>query len=217
MSNGRLLFGFGAGWYEHEWRAYGYGFPDVPTRMGMFREACEIIHRMWTADKPVFHGKHYTIDGPINEPKGVQKPHPAFWIGGGGEKVTLKLVAKFGDATNMGSADLAQFRHKLEVLKQHCDEVSRDYNEIVRSTGVTVHLVQSERDADKETAKARGTRSYEEYARDTNVGTSQTVVQRLQRLVEAGADYFIVTIPRVAYDQEPLRQFAQEVMPRLRS
>jgi F420-dependent oxidoreductase-like protein len=217
MSHGRLLFGFGAGWYEHEWRAYGYGFPDVPTRMGMFREACEIIHRMWTEDKPVFHGRYYTIDGPINEPKGVQKPHPAFWIGGGGEKVTLKLVAKFGDATNLGSADLDQFRHKLEVLKQHCDEVGRDYNEIVRSTGVTVHLIESEGDAEKETAKARGSRSYEEYARDTIVGRSETVVERLQRLVEAGADYFIVTIPRVAYDLEPLRQFAREVMPHFQS
>ena len=120
-------------------------------------------------------------------------------------------------ATNLGNADLDQFRHKLEVLKQHCDEVGRDYNEIVRSTGVTVHLIQSERDAEKETAKARGSRSYEEYARDTIVGRSETVVERLQRLVEAGADYFIVMIPRVAYDLEPLRQFAREVMPHFQS
>jgi alkanesulfonate monooxygenase SsuD/methylene tetrahydromethanopterin reductase-like flavin-dependent oxidoreductase (luciferase family) len=216
MSHGRLLFGFGAGWYEHEWRAYGYGFPDIPTRIGMFREACEIVHRMWTEAKPVFHGKYYTIDGPINEPKGVRKPHPAFWIGGGGEKVTLKLVAKYADACNLGSADLDQFRHKLDVLKRHCDDVGRDYNDIVRSTGVTVHLIQSERDAEKETARARENRSYTEYARDTIVGTPDTVVERLQRLVEAGADYFIVSIPRVAYDQEPLRQFAQEVIPRFR-
>jgi F420-dependent oxidoreductase-like protein len=216
MSHGRLLFGFGAGWYEHEWRAYGYGFPETRDRMGMFREACEIIHRMWTENYPVFNGKYYAIDKPINEPKGVQKPHPPFWIGGGGEKVTLKLVARWGDACNLGSADLDQFRHKLDVLKQHCEEVGRDYNEIVRSTGVTVHLIQSERDAEQETAQARGQRSYEEYARDTIVGTPETVVERLQRLVDAGADYFIVSIPRVAYDQEPLRHFAQEVMPRFR-
>src|SRR6478609_106382 len=63
MAHGRLICGLGAGWYEHEWRAYGYGFPDIPERMGMFREACEIVHRMWTEDAPVFHGKHYTIDG----------------------------------------------------------------------------------------------------------------------------------------------------------
>ena len=84
-SHGRLTAGIGAGWYEHEWRAYGFGgagangtppggFPDVPERMGMFREAVEIIHRMWTEDSPRFEGKHYRIDGPTNEPKGVQRP-----------------------------------------------------------------------------------------------------------------------------------------------
>src|SRR2546429_3142819 len=82
-SHGRLNAGLGAGWYEHEWRAYGFGFPELKERMGMFKEACEIIHRMWTEDDPVFKGKYYTIDRPINEPKGVQKPHPPLWIGGG--------------------------------------------------------------------------------------------------------------------------------------
>ena len=100
-SHGRLYAGIGAGWYEHEWRAYGFGFPELRDRMGMFREACEIIHRMWTEDDPEFEGKYYTIDGPINEPKGVQKPHPPFWIGGGGERVTLRLVAQWGDACNV--------------------------------------------------------------------------------------------------------------------
>ncbi len=102
MSNGRLLCGLGAGWYEHEWLAYGYGFPEVPVRMRMFREACEIIHRMFTEDGPTFEGEFYSIDRPINEPKGVSKPHPPIWIGGGGEKVTLKLVAQWGDACNVG-------------------------------------------------------------------------------------------------------------------
>src|SRR5256884_4545849 len=82
-SHGRLNAGIGAGWYEHEWRAYGYGFPELKERMGMFKEACEIIHRMWTEDDPSFKGKYYTIDRPINEPKGVHKPHPPLWIGGG--------------------------------------------------------------------------------------------------------------------------------------
>jgi len=76
MSGGRLLCGLGAGWYEHEWRAYGYGFPEVPVRMRMFKEACEIIHRMFTEDGPTFDGEFYHIGKPINEPKGVSKPHP---------------------------------------------------------------------------------------------------------------------------------------------
>ena len=214
MSHGRLLFGLGAGWYEHEWKAYGYGFPETRERMGMFREACEIVHRMWTEDYPVFKGKYYSIDKPINEPKGVQKPHPPFWIGGGGEQVTLKLVAKWGDACNLGSADLDVFRHKLDVLRGHCDNLGRNFDEIVRSTGVTVHLIENEKDAEQATALARGDKSYEQYAKETIVGTPERVVERLQTIVDAGANYFIVSIPRVAYDMEPLRQFAQEVMPR---
>src|SRR5215213_6326117 len=80
MSHGRLDFGIGAGWYEHEWRAYGYGFPDIPDRMKAFREAVEIIHKMWTEEKPTFQGKYYSIKGPISEPKGVQRPHSPLWI-----------------------------------------------------------------------------------------------------------------------------------------
>ena len=153
-----MYAGIGAGWYEHEWRAYGYGFPELRDRMGRFREACEIIHRMWTEDYPRFDGKYYTIDAPINEPKGVQKPHPSFWIGGGGEKVTLKLVAKWGDACNVAgsvAADVDTIRHKLEGLKRHCDDLGRDYDEIIKSTSVDIHVVDDMNEAEQATAAAR--------------------------------------------------------------
>jgi len=88
-SHGRLYAGLGAGWYEHEWRAYGYEWPEVPQRMGAFREAVEIVHKMWTEDKPVFSGKHYHIDAPINQPR----RKPQFWLGGGGEKVRSRTCA----------------------------------------------------------------------------------------------------------------------------
>ncbi len=213
LSHGRLLCGLGAGWYEHEWRAYGYGFPDVPERMGAFREACEIVHRMWTEDYPVFKGKYYTIDKPINEPKGVQKPHIPLWIGGSGEKVTLKLVAKWGDACNVGG-DPATLRHKFAVLREHCDALGRNYDEIVHSTGVTIFLLEPGQDPEQATAQARGKASYEEFARNTIVGTADQVVARLEPLVEAGANYFITSFPRIAYDQDMLRRFARDVIPR---
>src|SRR4051812_181540 len=103
-SHGRLYAGFGAGWYQHEWRAYGYEWPETPERMARFKEAVEIVHKMWTEDYPEFHGKYYQIDRPINEPKGVQQPHIPLWIGGSGPKVTLRLVARFADACNLGPA-----------------------------------------------------------------------------------------------------------------
>jgi F420-dependent oxidoreductase-like protein len=212
MGNGRLYAGLGAGWYEHEWKAYFGHFPETRERMGAFREACEIIVRMWTEDYPKFEGKYYTIDGPINVPKGVRKPHPSFWLGGGGEKVTLRLVAKWADACNV-SSDPETLRHKLEVLKGHCDAVGRNYDEIIKSTSLTIHLVENEAQAEQETAQARGEQSYQEYAKNTIVGTPETVVGRIQPLIDIGANYFILSFPRIAYDQSMLERFAKEVMP----
>ncbi len=211
MSHGRLYAGIGAGWYEHEWRAYGYGFPETRDRMRMFREACEIIHKMWTEDYPKFDGEYYTIDGAINEPKGVQKPHPPLWIGGSGEQVTLKLVAKWGDACNIGGGPDV-LTHKFEVLKKHCDNLGRNYDEIVRSTSVNVHLVEKDSDREKITEKARGSKSYAEYSEQTMVGTPDEIIERLRPLQEAGVNYFIVYIPRVAYEPEQVNWFAQEVI-----
>src|SRR5215212_11216211 len=117
MSHGRLICGLGAGWYEHEWRAYGYGFPDAPERLRMLREACQIIRAMWTDDYATVDGKRYQVNGAINEPKGAQSSHPPLWIGGGGEKVTLKLVAQYADACNVGGGNPETCRQKLEILQ----------------------------------------------------------------------------------------------------
>jgi len=210
-SHGRLNAGIGAGWYEHEWRAYGYGFPELKERMGMFREACEIIHRMWSEDYPVFKGKYYTIDRPINEPKGVQKPHPPLWIGGSGERVTLKLVAQFGDACNIGG-DPDVIRHKLGVLRQHCDAVGRDYDDIIKSAEVEVVAIGKGADPERATASARRVESFRE---GTLVADADRVAEHLQTLIDAGINYFIIYIPGVAYDLEPLQRFETEVIPLL--
>jgi F420-dependent oxidoreductase-like protein len=212
MSAGRLLCGLGAGWYEHEWRAYGYGFPDVPERMRAFREAVEIIVKMWTEEKPVYNGKFYTIDGPINEPKGIQKPHIPLWLGGGGEKVTLKLVAKYGQACNVGGGNPETVRQKLAVLKAHCDALGRDYASIDKSTNLNVFMINPGEDAEKATAKARGKASLEEFRKATFVGTPEEVRERVGQLVDAGADYIITYLPRVAYERERVAQFADEVV-----
>ena len=213
-SQGRLNAGIGAGWYAHEWKAYGYGFPETPERMRMFREAVQIIHGMWTEERPAFQGRHYTIDGPINEPKGARKPHPPLWIGGGGEKVTLKLVAQWGDACNIGG-DLDTIRHKLDVLKGHCDTVGRDYAEITKSMTFNVHLIGENDDPGSATEKARGSMSLEEYGKGMHVGTSSQITEIIRPYVDAGIDYVLIYVPRVAYDHAPMEQFAAEVIPAL--
>lgn len=213
MSHGRAICGLGAGWYEHEWLAYGYGFPDVPNRMRAFREAVEIVVRMWTDEKATFKGQYYTIDGAINEPKGVQQPHMPLWLGGGGEKVTLKLVAQFAQGCNVGGGNPEVIRQKLAVLKEHCDALGRDYNSIVKSTGLSVFLLDEGDDPEKATAQARGNTTWENYQKGTVIGTPAQVAARVQECIDAGADYFIMTFPRVAYDHSHLKRFAAEVVP----
>ena len=181
-SHGRLNAGIGAGWYEHEWRAYGYGFPETPERMGMFREAVQIIHKMWTEDKPVFQGKRYAIDGPINEPKSaVPGQKVSMWIGGGGEKVTLKLVAQYGDARNVGR-DPEICRHKLEVLQRHCESVGRNYDDIIRSAEADIFLTREGEDPVAATAHVRGERSYEEFAKGKVIGSPDRVQSHINYL-----------------------------------
>jgi F420-dependent oxidoreductase-like protein len=210
-SHGRLYCGLGAGWYEHEWRAYGYGFPETRDRMRMLREACAIITKMWTEDYPTFAGEHYSINEPINEPKGVRTPHPSFWIGGSGEQVTLRLVARYADACNIG-ADPDVAEHKLAVLRQHCEQVGRDYNTIIKSTSLE-DIVLVKRDETPQAAVARARSAMP----SDFVGTAEELAERLRALADRGIDYVIVSFPRLAYDLEPLHRFADEVAPLVNS
>ena len=223
LSHGRLYCGLGAGWYEEEWRAYGYGFPETRQRMRALREACAIITTMWTEDEPEFRGETYTIDQPINEPKGVRKPHPSFWIGGGGEQVTLKLVAQYGDACNLGgNVDPAVVERKLAVLRQHCDAMGRDYESIIHSSNLNLFPLAAGEDAEKATAQARKALdvSLEEFAHaypnGLVIGTAEQIAERIERQIGAGVDYIVIYLPGVAYDQTRLQMLAEEILPRFR-
>src|SRR5438876_4595390 len=186
LSHGRLNFGIGAGWYEHEYRAYGYDFPEAPERLRHLREAVQVILAMWTQQEAVFEGKYYQVRGAINQPKGVQKPHIPLLIGGGGEKVTLKLVAQYGDACNV-SGDLKTLEHKLAVLRQHCESVGRDYESIYRTTSAFCSIA----DSDDE-ALALVPEVFKPEIRDTSlVGSSATIRQRIAALEALGVQEVI--------------------------
>jgi F420-dependent oxidoreductase-like protein len=218
-THGRLYAGFGAGWYEHEWRAYGYGFPETKERMAMFKEGVQIIHKMWTEDQPTFTGKYYSIDKPYNEPKsGVPGRKIPLWIGGGGEQVTLRLVARYGDACNVGGGNPEVIKHKLEVLQGHCAKENRDYSEIVKSTGFNVYPVDSGVDPVQKTAKLResmGNMSFGDFAKENIVGTVDEIGERIQMGIEAGADYGIIYIPGLAYDLDPMHRFEESVIAKI--
>jgi F420-dependent oxidoreductase-like protein len=203
-SHGRLYAGIGAGWYQEEWKAYGYEWPETRERMRAFREAVQVINKMWTEDAPQFSGEHYSIDKPYNEPKGVRKPHPSLWIGGGGEQVTLKLVAQYADACNVGGGNPETIAQKLGVLKGHCDKLGRDYDTIIKSTSLNVFPIEAGDDPDKATEKARGGVPFEQFANGTIIGTTAEIADATEKALGAGADYIIYYVPGVAYDLDLL-------------
>ncbi|HEX7734130.1 MAG TPA: LLM class F420-dependent oxidoreductase [Ktedonobacteraceae bacterium] len=209
LSHGRLNFGIGAGWFEHEYRAYGYDYPDTPTRLRLLREAVQVILAMWTQEEAVFEGKYYQVRGAINQPKGVQKPHIPLLIAGSGEQVTLKLVAQYGDACNIGG-DLPAIQHKLAVLKQHCETVGRDYDSIHRT--MTVMCAVAETDEEAWARFPEGLRG-RQVALGALVGSPATIRARLAELEEAGIQEVILGMADIL-NPETLRFFAQEVMNR---
>lgn len=185
LSNGRLAFGIGAGWYEPDYLQYGYQFGTTAERLRRLDEAVQIIRSMWTQPETTFHGKYYQVSGAVNEPKGVQKPHVPLMIAGGGEKITLRLVAQYADACNIMDSP-SVLKRKFATLERHCDQVGRDYSSIKR-TATTMVII---RDSDK-AARALVPPGIDfAFPSDVGsyalVGSVETVQQRIAAYAEAG-------------------------------
>jgi F420-dependent oxidoreductase-like protein len=218
ISGGRLLLGIGAGWYEHEYRGYGFEFPKPSVRIGMLDEAVQIIKKMWTEPVVNFDGKYYKLENGINYPKPLQKPHPPILIGGGGEKLTLRVVAKYADIYNLWGDWLPEnFQRKLKVLKHHCDEIGRDYKEIEKSCSTDVIIGESEkevRDIVKDLAKDGW--DIKELTEHQLIGTPEQCIEQLKRFVEIGTTYFIFHFAR-GLETRSYQLFAKEVIPEFRN
>ena len=208
LSHGRLNFGIGAGWYEHEYRAYGYDYPDAPTRLRYLREAVQVIRAMWTQEEAVFEGNYYQVHGAINQPKGVQQPHIPLLIGGGGEKVTLKLVAQYGDACNIGG-DLETIQHKFEVIKQHCETVGRDYESIHRTSTTFCSIADTGEQAQAQIPDVLKSAFGDRMRGTALIGSPETIRQRLAEIEAAGVQELIVGFAQRT-NPEQLRRFARE-------
>ncbi|HEV7679464.1 MAG TPA: LLM class F420-dependent oxidoreductase [Candidatus Dormibacteraeota bacterium] len=135
LSGGRAMLGIGAAWNEEESRGLGFPFPPLAVRFEMLEEALQIVLQMWSDDDGPYHGKHYQLERTLNSPQPLQKPHPPILIGGSGERKTLRLVAQYADACNIfGAGDVP---HKLDVLRQHCEQLGRDYDAIEKTVIAT--------------------------------------------------------------------------------
>jgi F420-dependent oxidoreductase-like protein len=215
-SSGRLIMGMGAAWFEMEHAAYGIPFHTVGERIRRLDEACEIIKRLWSETQTTFEGRYYQIKDAYCEPKPVQVPRPPFMIGGGGEKSTLRVVAKHADIWNtFGSAQV--FRHKIAVLKEHCEAVGRNIDDIEISWAGTTKVTDSK--SEKEQIIERVARAFgaepEQMEAAFLVGSVSEIRDRINGLIDAGVTHFISTL-NPPYDHDTVRRLAEEVIPDFR-
>lgn len=151
LSGGRAVLGLGAAWYEREHDAYGVAFPPLKERFERLEEALQIVHQMWSDNNGPFEGKHYRLAETMNSPQPLSSPHPPIMIGGAGEKKTLRLVAKYGDATNLFAGPQsgpAHVKAKLDVLAEHCGREATDFDHI-RKTILWVGPLHTDADGGK--------------------------------------------------------------------
>lgn len=224
VSNGRLEFGVGAGWYEHEYLGYGFEFPRASVRIGMLEEAVQIIRSLWTEEVTNFEGKYYTLKEAYSYPKPVQKPYPPILIGGSGEKRTLRVVAKHADRWN-GGWGIENYRHKLEVLKEHCRKVSKDFDDIEKTytssifvaenTEKAVALYKKFKEHQSELMKKKVEYDLEEHVKMHVIGSTEEALEKLRKIRELGATYFIMYMP-TATDTRLLKLLHEEVVDPLR-
>lgn len=190
LSGGRAYFGIGAAWNEREALGLGVPFPPLKERFERLEETLQIALQMWSGKVAPFEGKHYHLAETLTSPLPLTKPHPPILIGGTGERKTLRLVAKYADACNLfARLGTDTLRAKLEVLKQHCQDVGRPYDAIERTALDTVNLRPGE-------------------------DTAESVIKRCRELGQLGFQHVIFNMPNVS-EIRPLEVFGREIIPAL--
>jgi F420-dependent oxidoreductase-like protein len=186
LSGGRAYLGIGAAWFEREALGLGTPFPPLGTRFELLEEALQIARQMWSDDNGPYKGKHNHLTETLCVPPPLSRPHPPILVAGGGEKKTLRLVAEYADACNL-FGDAAMVAPKLEVLKQHCANLGRDYAEIEKTSLATADFTPGRM-------------------------TPQDIVGYCKALAAIGVDHAIFNMPNV-HEITPLELFGREVIP----
>ncbi|MCI9889214.1 LLM class F420-dependent oxidoreductase [Micrococcales bacterium 31B] len=223
ISGGRVNFGIGAGWYEHEWRAYGYGFPGTGDRISALREGLQIMRQMWQDGISTYSGKIFSTDGAICQPKPLQEGGIPLWIAGGGVTRTLKYAAQWGAATNF-TGTVEEFSAKLDVVRAHCETFDRDPATLTNSTSFNIVIGETEAEAQQKfdahnerAAKALPTDFGRKVLQESDClrGTAEQIADALRPYQAAGSSYFITYFPEAATIQDGMRQFDEQVIPLL--
>lgn len=204
MSQGRLILGYGAGWYEPEHRAFGFDFPPARVRIEMLEEAVQIIRALWRGGPTTFSGKHYRVEGAYCTPQ--VEPPPVLMIGAGGERYALRVVARYADWWNDVHRPVEELRHKLAVLRQHCAAEGRDFASLRKTLSLRVFLDRSHQRA-QELARERL-----KEGQAAIVGDPAAVREQLAELAALGFDYLILSFPRFQ-ELDDLKLFVDAVQP----
>jgi len=210
LSKGRLFMGIGAAWNQEESFAYGIPFPTTKERLLRLEEVIQIILKMWAKSTATFNGKFYQIKDAYCNPKPIQKPHPPIMIGGGGERNTLRIVAKYADACNLfGSIETIE--RKLNVLEEHCNNIGRDYHSILK-TKLGIVLI----DNDKELLNKKVNELFKgmpkEQIREFVIfGTPDEVLREIELFENVGIEYFIVNLDPSS-ESAQVELFADKIM-----
>ncbi|MFP6814272.1 MAG: TIGR03560 family F420-dependent LLM class oxidoreductase [Pseudomonadales bacterium] len=217
ITGGRFELGIGAGWHVWEASAYGFAFPDIGTRLDMLEEAAQIIRQMLTQDRTNFSGKHYQVDNASCLPKPVQERLP-IWIGGVGEKRTLKLVADFADGWNAAYLSPQEFARVNEVLNHWCEDESRDPSSLKRAVNVMFNLGMDDNDLKRqhESFSADWGEMAGRVAEGALLCTPDRAVDRILEYVAAGADEINIAL-RAPWNEEALDVYLTDIMPKVRA
>jgi len=215
ISGGRLELGVGAGWMDEEYRGYGYHFPTTTIRIEQLEEGLEVMRRLFAETRSTFQGKYYALDDAPNNPKPLQTPAPPITVGGAGERLLLKVVAKYADRWNCPMNSGHELPHKLEVLRSHCAEAGRDPDDITVSEQVLVVL-----GADDADFKQRWTMAKQLLGGFADLdavavrGTPDAVIDGLRAKAAKGVRLFTIMFGDLA-SPETLRLFGDRVLPEL--
>lgn len=199
ISGGRAVLGIGAAWYEEEHVAFGFDFPPVSERMHRLEQAVQICRAMFTEDVPSFSGVHYKIQDAKNLPRPLQPGGPKIMVGGSGEKRTLRIVARHADMCNIHGSP-ATIRRRLDILRQHCEDVGRDFGEITTTRRGSLILTATADEAER-TSKLIRDAAGPEFDEQFTVGTEDQVVEQVGSLVDSGLDCLIFDMAYGTADQ----------------
>jgi F420-dependent oxidoreductase-like protein len=217
ITGGRFELGIGAGWHVWEASAYGFAFPDIGTRLDMLEEAAQIIRQMLTQERTNFSGKHYQVDNASCLPRPVQERLP-IWIGGVGEKRTLKLVADFADGWNAAYLSPQEFARVNEVLNHWCEDEKRDPSSLKRAANVMFNLGMDDNDLKRqqESFNADWGDMAGRVAEGALLCTPDRAVDRIMEYVAAGADEINIAL-RAPWNEETLDVYLTDIMPKVRA